>query len=76
MTTHLKWADEAISARKMQKNTPKEESNRGIEVGAKGPDGKTVYGPDGKPLKMKVRMGYGTFADGSPQDFYFPEGHP
>lgn len=75
-TTHLKQANDAISACKMPKNTPKVGSNWGVEVSAKGPDGKNIYGPDGKPLKTKVRMGYGTFADGSPQDFYFPEGHP
>ena len=75
-TTHLKRADDAISARKMPKNIPKEGTNWGIEVNAKGPDGKNIYGPDGKLLKIKIRMGHGTLQDGSLQDFYFPDNHP
>jgi len=34
--------------------------------------GKPVHGVDGKVIKMKVCMGNGTTADGTPQSFYFP----
>ena len=34
-----------------------------------------VYTPDGKPTKEKINMTGGKFHDGSPQSFYFPEGH-
>jgi len=37
--------------------------------------GKQLYGPNGKKLMKKVQMTPGTFADGSPQSFYFPEDH-
>jgi hypothetical protein len=75
MTTHLKCADNAISAHKMLKNIPKEGTNWGIEVNAKGPDGKNIYRPHGKLLKIKIRMGHGTLEDGSLQDFYFLDNH-
>jgi hypothetical protein len=75
-TTCLKCADNALSTWKMHKNTSKEETNWEIEVNAKGPDGKNIYGPNGKLLKMKIRMGHGTLKDGSSQDFYFPDNHP
>jgi hypothetical protein len=75
-TTHLKRPDAALSARKMPKHPSKEGTNWGIEVTAKDAAGKIVYGTDGKPSKVKVRMGDGTFKDGSPQSLYFPDGHP
>lgn len=53
-TTDLKHADDAISARKMPKFTPKEGKNWGVEVKMVGEDGKPVHGPDGKVLKTKV----------------------
>ena len=74
-TTHQKRADDALSARKMPKFTPAVGSNWGVETNIIGADGKPTYGPDGKILKTKVQMRDGTFADGSPQTFYFPEGH-
>jgi hypothetical protein len=64
--THLKCADDALSAWKMPKNIPKEGTHWGIEVNTKGPDGKNIYGPDGKLLKMKIRLGHGTLKDSSP----------
>jgi hypothetical protein len=73
--THLKRADDAISARKMPKNVPREGTNWGIEVAARDQDGKPIHGRDGKVAKAKVQMTDGTFADGSPQLFYFPAGH-
>lgn len=75
-TTHRKRRDNAISARKMPKFTPKEGTNWGIEVSERGEGGKIVYGPDGKPKKTKIRMGDGRLADGTPQSFYFPPDHP
>jgi hypothetical protein len=74
-TTHQKRADDALSARKMPKFTPAVGNNWGVETNIIGADGKPTYGPDGKILKTKVQMRDGTFADGSPQAFYFPEGH-
>ena len=74
-TTHLKRADNALSAHKMPKNTPKPGTNWGIEVKKCKPDGQIEHGSNGKPLKIKVKMGHGFFSNGQPQDFYFPEGH-
>ena len=74
-TTHQKQADDALSASKMPKFTPKPGKNWGVETNVIGADGKPVYGADGKLLKQKVPMANGTFADGSPQEFYFPTGH-
>ena len=70
-TTHLKHADDALSACKMPKN-PSE--TWGIEVNQLHPDGKQVFTADRKYVKMKIRMGDGT-CNGVPQSFYFPEGH-
>ncbi|OAX38434.1 hypothetical protein K503DRAFT_850003 [Rhizopogon vinicolor AM-OR11-026] len=62
--THLKHADDALSARKM----PKRPKNWGVEM--------DVVDENGKPIKkVKVRMCDATFADGSPQSLYYPEGH-
>jgi len=75
-TTHRKRADNAISARRMPKFTPKEGTNWGVEVTERDAAGKPIFGSDGKQKKIKVRMGSGYFRDGTPQDFYFPQGHP
>jgi hypothetical protein len=69
-TTHTKRADGALSARYMPKST----REWGVEVNLRGPDGKPVYGPDGKLLKHKIKMEDATFADGSPQPLYFQSG--
>ncbi|KAJ3506528.1 hypothetical protein NLJ89_g6819 [Agrocybe chaxingu] len=74
-TTHKKRADTAPSARRMPKFTPKEGTNWGVEITDRHPDGTPVIGPDGKAKKIKVKMDHGYFHDGTPQDFYFPEGH-
>ena len=73
--THLKRAEGALSARKMPKSTSKPGHNFGVEVNVTGEDGKLVYGPDGKVIKVKVPMSNGTLPDGREQSFYFPEGH-
>jgi len=75
--THLKRADDGLSARHMWKTpSPSLEGNFGIWVNQKGLDGKPVYGPNGKVLKMKVQMEDATFADGQRQSLYFEPGHP
>ena len=75
-TIHTKRADNALSARKMPKHTPKEGCNWGIEVTHRGPDSKIIYGPNGKPAKIKIKMGNAQFRDGTPQNLYFEEPHP
>ena len=74
-TIHLKRPDDALSARKMPKFTPQPGKNWGVEVSKRGPDGKIIYGPDKKPIKIKVRMRDARF-NGRPQSLYFEEGHP
>ena len=88
-TTHLKRTDDALSARHMPKFSPKhgdkwdgtdwgesrKPKNWGVEVNVVDESGKPVHGPDGAPLKKKVPMGDGKFADGSSQSLYYPEGH-
>ncbi|OAX30645.1 hypothetical protein K503DRAFT_751027, partial [Rhizopogon vinicolor AM-OR11-026] len=66
-TTHLKRADGALSARHMPKFSPKHGDKW---------DG-TDWGERRQPKNwgVEVPMGDGTFADGSPQSLYYPEGH-
>lgn len=76
-TTHLKRADGALSARSMPKGPSKGlESNWGVTVTARGDSGQAIHDENGRPKKIKVPMGDGELPDGSPQSFYFPEGHP
>ncbi|KAE9403400.1 hypothetical protein BT96DRAFT_1080589 [Gymnopus androsaceus JB14] len=74
-TTHLKRAEDALSARKMPKFTPKVGMNWGIEVTMKRDDGTIVYDDKGKPKKTKIHMRNGKFANATIQEFYYPEGH-
>ncbi|OJA20287.1 hypothetical protein AZE42_12386 [Rhizopogon vesiculosus] len=88
-TTHLKLADDALSARKMPKFSPKhrkewdgsdwgegrQPKTWGVEVNVVDESGKPVHAPSGETKKMKVRMCDATFPDGSPQSLYYPEGH-
>lgn len=69
-TTHLKRDENALSARKMTKGPSK---TFGIDVTVV-IDNKVQYQQDGKPLKKRVRMGPGKFANGEPQDFYYGSG--
>ncbi|KAI1781774.1 hypothetical protein LXA43DRAFT_1105349 [Ganoderma leucocontextum] len=73
--THLKRAADALSARHMSK-FPTVPANPmfGVETTVLGDDSKPIYGPNGKPLKTKVRMQNATFADGTPQSLYFEDG--
>ena len=74
-TTHQKQADDALSASKIPKFTPKEGKNWGVEANILGADGRPTYSPEGKILKKKVQITNRIFADGSSQSFYFPNGH-
>jgi transposase len=76
-TTHLKRAEDALSARKMPKGIPKPGTNWGIEVSKRNPiTGKIVYLPDGSIEKTKILMQDGRFENGEPQPLYFPMDYP
>ncbi|KAI6096038.1 hypothetical protein F5141DRAFT_1191132 [Pisolithus sp. B1] len=72
-TTHLKCADDALSAHHMPKNPLK---SWGPEAMVRDDNGKPIMGPDNKPLKMKIPMAPSHFPDGTSQPLYFPVGHP
>ncbi|KAI6104708.1 hypothetical protein EV401DRAFT_2060837 [Pisolithus croceorrhizus] len=72
-TTHLKCADDALSAHHMPKNPLK---SWGPEAMVRDDNGKPITGPDNKPLKMKIPMAPSHFPDGTSQPLYFPVGHP
>jgi hypothetical protein len=74
-TTHLKWADGALSACKMPKSTSKPETNWMVEVNALDTNGKPIYTPDGKILKTKIQMHGAKFVNRTFQSLYFPDGH-
>jgi hypothetical protein len=76
-TTHLKRAEDALSAKSMPKGIPKHGTNWGIEVSMRDPTtGKLVYRPDGTVEKTKIQMGNAQFRNGDPQPLYFPMNHP
>jgi len=76
-TMHLKRAEDALSARKMPKGTPKPGKNWGIEVSKRDPiTGKVMYCTDGSIKKTKILMQDGRFESGEPQSLYFPMDHP
>jgi len=76
-TTHLKRAEDTLSARRMPKNIPKEGTNWGIEVTKHDPmTGKPICKPDSSSEKIKICMKDGQLPSGEPQSFYFYEGHP
>ncbi|EGO26581.1 hypothetical protein SERLADRAFT_407313 [Serpula lacrymans var. lacrymans S7.9] len=52
-TTHLKCADNTLTARKVPKGIPKNGGNWGIEVNQVDADGKSVFIADGKICKIK-----------------------
>ena len=74
-TMHTKRADDALSAHKMPKNTPKDGKNWGVETPLLDALGKQVFDSGGKAVKQKVMMANGRFKDGSIQEFYFPADH-
>jgi hypothetical protein len=59
----------------MPKSASKPGANWMVEVNALDTNGKPIYTPDGKILKMKIQMHGTKFADGTPQSLYFPAGH-
>jgi hypothetical protein len=71
-TTHSKRAADAVSATKMTKGPS---ANFGPTTSLLGPDRKPVYGPDGKVVKIKIKMANGKLPNGSEQSFYFPDNH-
>jgi hypothetical protein len=76
-TTHLKRAEDALSARKMPKNIPKPGKNWGVEVSKRDPvTGKLLYRPDRTVEKVKILMRDGCFENGEPQPLYFAMDHP
>ena len=76
-TTHLKRAEDALSARKMPKGIPQPGKNWGIEVSKRNQiTGKLIYRTDGSIEKTKIFMRDGRFDNGEPQHLYFPVDHP
>ena len=75
-STHLKWADDALSARQMPNNIPKPGHNWEIKVKKWDPaTGNIIYQANGKPAKEKIQMGGARFKDGTVQPLYFPPNH-
>ncbi|KAG2046448.1 hypothetical protein BDR06DRAFT_899234 [Suillus hirtellus] len=71
-TTHLKHADDALSARKMPKCTS---ATWGVSITKKDDDGRPVIGTNGKPVKEKIWMKDAWLLNGDVQPLYFPDGH-
>ncbi|KIK72051.1 hypothetical protein PAXRUDRAFT_22463 [Paxillus rubicundulus Ve08.2h10] len=70
-STHLKHAEDALSARHM----PKRIQDWGVDATVRDEAGKAVNRPNGKLLKTKVWMSDGYLSNGRSQPLYFPEGH-
>ncbi|KAG2074393.1 hypothetical protein BDR04DRAFT_1007968 [Suillus decipiens] len=70
--THVKHADDTLSARKMPKNPL---ATWGVSITKKGDDGRPVIGTDGKPVKEKIQMRDTQLPNGDVQPLYFPDGH-
>ncbi|KAF7319999.1 hypothetical protein MKEN_00783800 [Mycena kentingensis (nom. inval.)] len=80
-TTHKKRPDGALGARAMPKfpsgSRGKGDANFLVEVNRRDPDGKLMYDTTTRSLlKEKIPMTGACFADGTPQDLYFPADHP
>ncbi|KAF9230806.1 hypothetical protein BU15DRAFT_6835, partial [Melanogaster broomeanus] len=71
-TTHLKRADDALSARKMPKNPS---ATWGISKIVKDAQGRAIVGGDGKVLIEKIPMADARHPNGQLQPLYFPTGH-
>ncbi|KIM53772.1 hypothetical protein SCLCIDRAFT_17850 [Scleroderma citrinum Foug A] len=56
-------------------NMPKGCREWGVDVPVRDVSGQPVLGPNGKVLTMKAWIANGFFEDGTPQVFYWPEGH-
>ena len=70
--THLKRANDSLSARKMPK-FPSE--SWGVTIIAKDSTGKQIRDANGNTVKEKIRMVDARLPNGVPQPLYFPEGH-
>ena len=73
-TTHVKRAIDALSARNMPLNPSTEGKNWCVKTPRLDQNGNHIF-ENGKKVMDSVPMAPGTFADGSPQPLYFPEGH-
>ena len=73
--THIKRASDAISARNMPVNTSAPGKNWCVKIPSLDENGKQIFSSNGKKATKSTPMAPGIFADGSPQSFYFPEGH-
>ncbi|KAF9228309.1 hypothetical protein BS17DRAFT_693021 [Gyrodon lividus] len=71
-TTHIKRADNALSAGHMLKNPSQ---YWGVTVTVKDIKGAVMHNSDAKPLKKKIPMSPAHFPDGREQPLYFPVGH-
>jgi hypothetical protein len=69
-TTHMKWADGALSAHQM----PKTCKVWGVSAPMRNTEGKQIHGPNGKVSMHKICIANGFF-NGSPHEFYWPDGH-
>jgi hypothetical protein len=65
-TIHLKHPENALSAHRMPKFTPKEGCNWGIEVMKWDENCNAIYASNGKPVKIKICMA-DTWFDGRQQ---------
>jgi hypothetical protein len=74
-TTHLKRSRDSISARKMPVKTSKPEQNWLVETPSLDESGNQIFSSKGEKLTKRIPMAPGNFDDGTPQSFYFPEGH-
>lgn len=69
--TRMKRANDSLSARTM----PKGCKEWGVDVPVQDEHGRVVLSPNGKVTTTKAQISNGSFADGTPQEFYWPEGH-
>jgi len=74
-TTHLKRARDSISARKMPMKTSKPQKNWLVQTPSVDESGHQIFSSTGEKVTRLIPMAPGSFADGTPQSFYFPEGH-
>ena len=73
--THVKRASDAISACNMPINPSAPGKNWLIKVPSLDNNGKQIFDASGKRVSKSIPMAPGTFAEGTPQSFYFPDGH-
>jgi hypothetical protein len=74
-TTHLKRAQDSISARRMPMNTSKPGKNWLVKTPSLDESGHQIFSSKGEKVMTPIQMAPGSFADGTPHSFYFPEGH-